>query len=236
MFGGQFGSGGITDGTILKPARVVMFQSLKSIAQIKFKQSPAAPSNNTPSDVTYRAGKEITLLPGFEVDLGATFHGYIQRYVCNGNTDNMSNMRIIKDSTALANLYEMDYEMDDINLIPTHYIESPKSDADLHPVVPIEADEDLLQTIPDNEYLTAQEFSILPNPNNGVFHIHTIKEFPEEKLSITIYDMRGQLIANYANIDEDLKIDISQYSKGIYMVQLLSSTGKSLTKRVDIAE
>ncbi len=227
---------GITHGITTNPKKYSVFQNLKSTAKIRHKQSLYAPTNTTPSDVRYRAGKEIVLLPGFEVELGATFHGYIKRYVCNGNTDDMSNFKGIKDSTALANPYEMDYEMDDINLIPTHYIESPKSDADLNPVVSVESEDDILPTLPDNEYLTAQEFSILPNPNNGLFHIHTIKEFPEEKLSITIYDMRGQLIATYTNIEEDLKIDISQYSKGIYMVQLLSSTGKSLTKRVDVAE
>lgn len=231
--GGNVGGGNIIIGTTLNPLKYSVFQNLKSIAHIYYTQSPSAQGNNTPSDVRYRAGKEINLLPGFEVDAGSTFHAYISRYVCSGNGDDMSSFRLAKDST---NPYENDYEMDDINMIPTHYIESPPSDADLNPVVSTTPEDYILPTQIDNEYLLAQDFAILPNPNNGIFNIHAKKEYAEEKLNINVYDMKGQLIANYKDISDELKVDLKGYSKGIYMIQLISSSGKSLTKRVDVVE
>lgn len=223
-------------GTTLNPSKVAVFQNLKSTAHIYFKASPAAQSNNTPSDVTYRAGKEITLSPGFQVDAGSTFHAYILRYVCTGNADAM-NMRHIHDSTILANVHVMDYESDEMNPIPMHYIESPKSDADKTPVVPITRSVDnTLPLLPDARPFGVNDFAIQPNPSVGIFKVLTHKETEVETLSIRIYDMRGQLINSYADVTPEFEINLSGYSKGIYMVQLMSTSGKVSSKRVDIIE
>jgi hypothetical protein len=237
--GGVFGGGGATSttlGTTSKPAKVAVFQNLKSTAHIYFKHSPAAPSNNIPSDVTYRAGKEISILPGFQVDAGSTFHAYILRYVCTDNADALG-MRHIQDSATLANAHIMDYESDEMNPIPMHYIESPKSDADKTPVVPINSEDDnSLPLIADGIVHPASEFTMQPNPSTGIFKVFTQKEIDNETLSIHIYDMRGQLINSYADVTPEFEINLSGYSKGIYMVQLMSTTGKVSSKRVDIIE
>ncbi len=223
-------------GTTISPSKVAVYQNLKSTAHVYFKHSIAALSNNTPSDVTYRAGKEISLLPGFQVDAGSTFHAYILRYVCTGNADAL-NMRHIHDSATLANAHLMDYESDEMNPIPMHYIESPKSDADKTPVVPINSEDDnSLPLIADGIVHPASEFTMQPNPSTGIFKVFTQKEIDNETLSIHIYDMRGQLINSYADVTPEFEINLSGYSKGIYMVQLMSTSGKVSSKRVDIIE
>jgi hypothetical protein len=52
------------------------------------------------ADITYRAGTEITLLPGFEVQEGADFRAYIDLVGCNYNTQSYT--RIMGDSTVLV--------------------------------------------------------------------------------------------------------------------------------------
>ncbi|MDI9341202.1 MAG: T9SS type A sorting domain-containing protein [Sediminibacterium sp.] len=56
------------------PYKREAFESIKSSSKI-----------NADGDVTFRAGKEIALKPGFEVHSTADFHGYIQPLICNTN-------------------------------------------------------------------------------------------------------------------------------------------------------
>ncbi len=232
-----YGAAGTSiSGTTFNPSKVAVFQNLKSVAHIYFNTNIDVPSNTIPSDVTYRAGKEISLLPGFQVDAGSNFHAYILRYVCTDNADAL-NMRHIQDSATLANAHIMDYEADEMNPIPMHYIESPKSDADKTPVVPINSEDDnSLPLIADGIVHPASEFTMQPNPSTGIFKVFTQKEIDNETLSIHIYDMRGQLINSYTDVTPEFEINLSGYSKGIYMVQLISTTGKVSSKRVDIIE
>lgn len=48
--------------------------------------------------------------------------------------------------------------------------------------------------------------------------------------------MHGQLVASYADINTEFEINLSGYSKGIYMVQLSSTSGKTTSRRIDIIE
>ena len=122
--------------TIEKPAQVKVFQNLESRAQIYATSSPMAPSNTISSQVEYRAGKDITLLPesggqpGFEVRYGSDFVAYIQRYVCTqGDYGNG-----LRQNPNTGNQYSNDYENDDMNTeVPIHYVDYPKSDSDLNP-------------------------------------------------------------------------------------------------------
>ena len=212
--------------------KVAVFQNLSSTAHIYAGWSPAAPQNTTPSNVTYRAGKEIVLLPGFQVDQGSTYRAYIQRYICNGNNDALY-MRKVKDSILMENPYEFDYESDKINPIPIHYVESPKSDSDNNPVV---SDQENISDMTPLDHSKTSEFSLSPNPTTGRVIIQTKKSSDDEKFSIHVYDMKGQLVYIYENVTSDFEINIEGHSKGIYMVQLISSLGNSITKKIDVIE
>ncbi len=227
-------------GTASTPGKVAVFQNLSSIAHIYASSSPAAPNNTIPADVTYRAGKEIDLQPGFTVDAGSTFHAYIQRYLCNGNNSNPLYMRhsaagssgTISDSLLRLELLALDYESDLINPIPIHYIVSPTSDSDNNPTVPdtYMEDEDL------TGYAKLNDFDVTPNPSSGLLKIKTRKMHDDEVLSAHVYDMKGQLIISYYNISDEKEINLQGYSTGIYMIQVMSNTGRSMTKKIDITD
>ncbi len=221
-------------GTNNEVAKVAVFQNLSSVAHIYESVSPAATHNTIPSNVIYRAGKEIVLEPGFTVDIGSTFHAYVQRYICSGNSDAL-NMRKLKDSTLTIDL--ADYETDRINPIPIHYIESPKSDADNTPVVSEETyPEDYIADLKSIDEIKTSEFNLTPNPTTGRVNIQTKKSTEHEIFSIHVYDMKGQLIYMYENVSADFEINLEGYSKGIYMIRVTSNLGNSITKKIDVID
>lgn len=115
-----FGAGSYNEtvyhGILSNPKYIAMYQNLTSIAHIYAKNSPAAPENSETSSVIYRAGKEITLLPGFQVDAGSEFHARVERFLCNNSGQSGEALRIMKDS-----LYSVTYEDDNYTEIPIHY-------------------------------------------------------------------------------------------------------------------
>jgi hypothetical protein len=240
-----------------QPQNIKVFQNLVSHAQIYATSSPQAINNTISSKIEYRAGKEITLLPedlsknlpGFEVKYGSDFHAYVKRYVC-GQDDYTNGMRQANGEEAIND----NYEADDMNSIPIHYIEYPElSDADKFPFgsmtddpnFPIQnfeevSEQQLIQKVnSDNNiittYETAARFEVLPNPSTGLFKIITNKIDLNEVLSIVIIDMKGNIV--YSNPDfKTTEIDLSQYSNGIYMLQMTSSLGKKYSKRLNLID
>lgn len=244
------------------PMLIKVFQNLSSNAQIYASASPMAPSNNIPSKVVYRAGKEISLLPespghaGFEVKAGSDFYAYIERYVC-GTSGYESGMR--QNSNEQNTITSYEYEIDTMNTnVPIHYVVGPKSASDLYPYG-VEEDYSNAQSIEEiqkqllEEYNQAnaandypkmvslenealkQRFMVLPNPNNGVFKIYANRIADNEEFTITVLDMKGQQISNYQiNDNVNIEIDLSQYSKGIYMVTISSTLGFKNNKKVSI--
>lgn len=243
------------------PAYIKLFQNLTSHAQIYATASPWAPFNTIPSNVEYRAGKEITLLPedpttnspGFEVKAGSNFHAYIQRYIC-GQSDYNNGM---KQANNGEEVHSSDYESDDMNTeIPIHYVEYPElSDADKYPFMnheetstnydPVkfqEMDEQILiqqindkNNISNNNWENLQRFEVMPNPSTGQFKIIVNKIDSEETFSIIILDMKGNLVHSNSNFISS-EVDLSKLAKGIYMIQLKSSLGKTYSKRLSLIE
>lgn len=74
----------IYKGTINHPYNVVGFNTIESEMEILGTQNSPAPPPLT-GYVTHRAGKEITLKPGFYVENGAYFRGYIEPFECDDN-------------------------------------------------------------------------------------------------------------------------------------------------------
>ena len=67
-------------------------------------------------------------------------------------------------------------------------------------------------------------FTVTPNPGNGVFNIQTHETGP---LEIFIYDSRGRLV--FETKDVRGPIDLSQISSGIYLVKMVA--GEKITSR-----
>lgn len=244
------------------PGKIKLFQNLTSRAQIYGSASPNAPTNTLQARVDYRAGKDITLLPesvsqpGFEVKLGAEFHARIKRYVC-GDEDYTNGMRQAENGNEpMSN----DYESDDMNTeIPIHHVDYPElSDADKYPVIDEQENYGSNEIMPEQtitksneEFLINQNnsqngldsyslenskrFEVLPNPNNGVFKIIVNKISSDEIIAIIILDMKGNIVFTNQNFTTR-EMDLSNYAKGIYMIQINSNKGYKSSKRINIVE
>jgi hypothetical protein len=73
----------------------------------------------------------------------------------------------------------------------------------------------------------ANEFSIFPNPSNGIF---TIKTNNKETQAIQILNLVGQVVLETTIQNNELKIDISKQPIGIYFIKIGSVTQKVIKK------
>lgn len=235
-----------TQGNNNFPAKVSVFQNLKSNSRIYALSSPTSPNNTIPSNVVYRAGKEITLLPGFEVNFGSNFHAYVLQYLCSNNNDPLT-MRTSNDSTALDS---SNYINEIFNLLPIHYSSSPPSDSDLNPASTEDSSSASLRE--NNNYELFQELlntkdpvistnkdldliKIIPNPNNGKFRLYTFNNSVNQKLNCKIIDMLGVKIFDFYISEELTEIDLAGYKKGIYNIVITNDFSQyTETKRVII--
>ncbi len=71
--------------------------------------------------------------------------------------------------------------------------------------------------------------TVAPNPSNGIFRITA----SETLSAVEVYNTAGQLVKNQtvANAD-DLTLDMSAYSRGLYVLKLSSVSGDHYTKKV----
>lgn len=92
----------------------------------------------------------------------------------------------------------------------------------------VNCDETLCQTTStSNQNNSNKQLTFHPNPSTGIFSIEQI-EFNIE--SYKVYDLYGKvLIQDQNNLEQ---IDLSNYSAGIYIVQVLSTKGELLSGKV----
>ena len=215
--------------TTKQPAYIKVFQNLESTAKIYAISSPAAPNNTIPAKVEYRAGKVIVLKDGFEVRGGSDFHAYIKRYVC-ATEDYGNGMRQAQSTDQASNDYMSDYMN---SLVTIHGVESPKSASDNYPN---DLGEDVYSNEEVNQYAMEDYTVIAPNPSSGLVKIQTRKVTNEETLSVNVYDMKGQLMLSLNDINTEQEINMQGYSKGIYIIKISSTTGRSVAKKVSIVD
>jgi hypothetical protein len=83
------------------------------------------------------------------------------------------------------------------------------------------------------QLIIADEFTIIPNPNNGIFELN-FKSDNYYGSDILIYDVFGEMIWSKHDIDNSIfNIDLSQKTKGLYMISFISK-GKVYSQRVII--
>jgi hypothetical protein len=217
------------------PARIKVFQNLKSRAQIWATNSPAAPNNTIPSSVEYRAGKEIALLPeegqqpGFSVEHGSEFSAYVQRYLCSIG-DYGSGMR------PSGNTSVDDFETDEMNTtLPLHYVEHIPSSSDLYSGGNSESSYNSKDEYENSTSNMIGDMEIFPNPNGGIFKIIISRRMEGEVLHLTILDMKGLIIVDDTKFESG-EINLTDYPKGIYLIKVRSSLGIVRSRKVSVAE
>jgi len=78
----------------------------------------------------------------------------------------------------------------------------------------------------DNDFSTDKEFSIYPNPNNGVFRVKTSEA---KQFQLEIYNVLGEVVFQSIIYDSKSEIDLSSESKGIYFVRLKKQNAQITT-------
>ncbi len=77
------------------------------------------------------------------------------------------------------------------------------------------------------------KIKVFPNPSNGIFNIE-MQDLSEQVFVVKVYDLVGNLIF-IENIDygnSTFEIDLTDKSKGIYILSIESGNGSALSKRI----
>jgi hypothetical protein len=73
---------------------------------------------------------------------------------------------------------------------------------------------------------STQEILIFPNPNKGEFYI----QHGEKAMDYQIYNLNGSLLKEEQNIASYTRVNIAQYSPGIYIIRCFSSNKQKIFK------
>lgn len=80
----------------------------------------------------------------------------------------------------------------------------------------------------DEEEVIGQDFKLFPNPSaNGLFNIALPKNYKEVKVMISTITGQTIIKTNQKMFHNTIKVDLSQYPKGIYIINLLAD-GKAI--------
>ena len=79
---------------------------------------------------------------------------------------------------------------------------------------------------------TNKEYLLYPNPVDDKLHVEFISDnLPK---SVTLYNLRGELVEKYEVNSEKFSLDLSNYSSGFYIFQILFPDGKIVNEKIII--
>jgi len=76
-----------------------------------------------------------------------------------------------------------------------------------------------------------ERLRIFPNPTKGVVNI-VLSEF-SENVWISVFDMQGEQVINSSANEQFFQIDLSNYNKGIYLIQIIAKN-KTYIEKVSV--
>ncbi|MFD0963319.1 LamG-like jellyroll fold domain-containing protein [Pseudofulvibacter geojedonensis] len=85
-----------------------------------------------------------------------------------------------------------------------------------------------VNTLSINKYSLTDSINIYPNPSSDIFNIHLPKQIIIKK--VKIFSISGRLINSLNEISNS--IDLSNYSKGIYLLQFTTNDGSVINKKI----
>ncbi len=77
----------------------------------------------------------------------------------------------------------------------------------------------------ESENSAIENMKIYPNPNNGIFNLSSNVEF--NRFMVEIYNPLGQLVFKNDTKSNEVSIDISNQSNGIYIIKVINNESKS---------
>lgn len=78
--------------------------------------------------------------------------------------------------------------------------------------------------------LSNNDFSVFPNPSNGVFNV-SLSEAVAGEYTVTVLDIAGRVVMNNVEDNDTFSIDLSGAAAGTYTVSIQTANG-NMTKRV----
>jgi hypothetical protein len=162
-------------------------------------------------DVTFRAGFEIILEPGFQVTSGADFHAYIDKFECDYGDNYYRNVEAGGQQVMVTTL----------------------NDASK---IKVRDRYQLTQASGEETTAINTDFVILPNPNNGMYNLSIHSRFTG-LFAMQVLDMTGKiLLSKTLSLTEGanlIPIDQSGLSSGIYFVHVdgFTETKKMIVTR-----
>lgn len=177
-------------------------------------------STSETAQVTYRAGREVKLEPGFTVQRGAEFLAYTQPYSCNSAGE-------YERPDVDESLYGMDVPYEPNNYVPLTYYNSDSvyvSNDTLgvnSTTVSYKKENTTLSTNDDellDEVNKKMQFSLYPNPTHDAFTLYN--EGPSGYWQVTVNDIQGRKIYVVGTNQNALKITTDNWNKGMYFVEL----------------
>ncbi len=81
------------------------------------------------------------------------------------------------------------------------------------------------------DYIYNTQYTVFPNPTNASLNIQSTKKL--SNATIKLYNITGQIILQKTNLSGDnFTVDLSEYAKGIYILEISSSEGVERVKVV----
>ena len=78
-------------------------------------------------------------------------------------------------------------------------------------------------------------FEIFPNPTTGLITLKGFNQSPEGRMTINVYAYDGKMVAHFDelnSITEDSLIDLRHLSSGVYQIEVVNNSARSLQKLV----
>ncbi len=88
-------------------------------------------------------------------------------------------------------------------------------------------------SIDDFENIPKKEYSIFPNPTNGIVNVELVSGNTKQLINIIVYDMSGLNVYSTQQYGKSLHIlDLRSYSNGIYTLRIEYEPDKFVTKKI----
>lgn len=194
-------------GTVGSTSNPIIFDVFRSITSTE--QISATP---LPGNIGYYAGEKIILKPNFKAEVGSNFIANISplNYCTNGLD--------IRDS-----ITDLDYSNLKESSSNTNRLEE-KSNFDNYKIGNNESQFKMINHQDKYEF----KINIFPNPSNGKFNIYTNSD---KSISIEVLSIDGiQLSEKYFDHGQNVTMDISSLSPGMYMIKAKRESGIVLVK------
>ncbi|WP_160111955.1 T9SS type A sorting domain-containing protein [Aquimarina sp. AU58] len=181
---------------------------------------------NNNAKVTYHAGYEITLKPGFTAYNGADFHAKIAPFECSeeGEYRNNPSAEYIKGvNIDKFRPHDIVQPVEDY-----FYYFDERDDTDT-------PDRRSRNTIASNKYETVDGKnlpSIYPNPTTGKFTLYLQEIDGKNNYDITLLDIMGKVVNSKRNIkSNEINMDLSHRENGVYTI-VIKTNDDVITKKI----